>query len=322
MSNLITPVVDYRKPFSQTLEDKIKPLDTVKILKWNHKSEVKVLHGHDGAWERKDALTIGAQNIIARWQIEDPATKTVVHTGFFTSYDDQLKPQFNAPRFVGGLLILQPGNPTDEEQWRYIQVCPHNENNVLGIKPKNGPYRFRVDNVEEKKALELLRMKNISKATSAIDGLSDEELALVLRNTGCADELDLRRMAENDPQMVVSAIGQLAVISVREVVEKCFQPPYNLLAKDNTQNAIVWANGRQVYFQGGTTTLDLAEALTFYLMGMDETGKKESAKSKEQKSKFKVLKGRMAEIDEEIQKEKEAKAALSKVKEAEPSVVI
>jgi len=309
---MISPVIDYQQPFPQGLRDKIKPLDTIKILKWNDRVDVTVLTGSQSkGWEKSAAVTIGPKTILSNWTFKDPSSTQTINTGFFTGYDPEMNPKFNAPRFMGGILILNPLNDEDKELWELIQIHPHYQQNVVGIKPKSGTFRFHLDDVSARDAAELLRIKNTTKAKAAVDKLEPEELALVLKNTNTPSELSLQRLAETNPSLVLTSIEQLSIISMRDTVEKCFAPPYSLLVIDQTDNSIKWLEGRQKFFEGGTN-VDLVSAFTFYLMGRTDDGTKESATSKEQRAKLKTLQSKMKQVDDEIEKERLAKIALKK----------
>jgi len=311
-AKLITPVIDYQQPLPQAVKDKLKPLDTVKILKWNDRTEVTTLHGSQkNGWEKSSALTIGIKTILSNWTFKDSSSSQMVNTGFFSGYDHDMNPRFTPPRFEGGILILNPGKEGDDEIWEKIQIHPHNQNNVVGIRPKSGTFRFHLDDVSAREASELLRIKNVTKAKAAVDALEPDQLALVMKNTGAGTELALQKLAEANPTLVLTSIEQLSIISMRDLVEKCFSPPYSLLVIDQTDNSIKWQEGRQTFFSGGTNT-DLAAAFTFYLMGRTDDGTKESTTSKEQKAKLKTLQSRMKQVDDEIEKERLAKIALKK----------
>jgi hypothetical protein len=229
-----------------------------------------------------------------------------------------MEPKFNPPTFVGGRLELIPENSTHEKWWKMIQIHPHYRENVA-YKPSL--VRFYLDDKEKAEEDELSRMKLVNKAKIGIETLSPEQLRLVINNLGAQTELGLHKFAEKDPSTVLASIDQLSVISVRDFVDKVFQPPYSLRVFDANTNTVLWSEGRKEFFAAGTAT-DAREALTFYLMGRTNDGTKESATSKDQKAKYKTLVKRVEEIDADLEKAKAAKALLGKESSTETNLSV
>lgn len=309
--NLITPVIDYDQILPQEIEDRIKPLEHPVVLRWFETHHVKAMQGNkENGYTMLPSERVGQQSILSHWNFVFKNRRYDV--GFFNGYDTDMNPQFHAVTFEDGVLRLNPEVDLHKEIWRKIQLHPFFENNVLGLRPKTGVYRFSLDDVVARQQKELERIKLSTKAKSDVLELDKDEQKTIMVSLGCETELDLLRFAEENPSAVLAAIKNLSVISVRELVESCFNEPYGLFVTDVSQNAILWAEGRKPVFTSSDNTVNLPEAFTYYLMGLNPDGKGKPEPSKEAKAKLKTIRQRVEEIDKELQAAKEAKKALAK----------
>lgn len=313
MKNLVTPIQDYDKPLPQEIQDKIKPLTTPVLLRWVDRKNVVALTGSDEkGWTRKEMTTIGTQNILTHWSFTYQIGKVQERfiAGFFNGFDTDLNPQFKSPAFTGGTLLLQPGDPNDEEVWAKIQIHPSFRENVLNLKPGIGPYRFYIDDIAKKEEEELLRLKTIGKARRAVEDLEKTEMELVMKNLGCESELALYKFAETDPATVLTSVAAIGVISVRDIVEKSFNAPYAFLVVDATTSQILWAEGRKPVFKSTDSTVDIREEFSYYLTGLNSRGKGTPSPTAEAKAKLKTITKKIAEIDDALAESAEAEKKL------------
>jgi hypothetical protein len=314
--NLITPVLNYEAELPQEIRDLIKPLTHPVILRWFEMNKVVALQGKDQMWTPIPSERIGQQTILSHWSFVYKGHR--VNTGFFNGYDADFNPQFHTVTFEKGTLRLEPKNPLHHEIWEKIQIHPFFKDNVLGLTPKTGSFRFHTDDVMSRQLAQTELIKLTTKVRAALLDLEPEEQEIVRTTLGCETELDLLRFAEADPTTTMNAVKNLSVISVRDMVEKCFKPPYNLLVTDTNQNALLWAEGRKAIFSHSDNTVNLPEAFTYYLLGVDDKGQGKPQPTKEAKAKLRTLRDRISEIDKELAAAKEAKAALAKEANAAP----
>jgi hypothetical protein len=220
------------------VEALLKPLENTIVLRMFEKREaiMQVPMGNDTV--QNVSLPIQARNYLRKkWSINyDNKTYSV---GFVTGENDG-KEIFAHPAFLAGKLVLSKDNPEHQIIWKYVQIYPENQDNVLGVK---GTYSFYVEDKEADAKREMEKLRKIDNAISFFNQLKKgeiEALSELMHLSGGleAKKLAMRKICQSSPDTILGFKEDMANIERRALIQAAF----------NLQIIEVDINGEQIRY--------------------------------------------------------------------------